>query len=69
VDFSQDIFLKQNIMETLLKIIEEKMLLIEQLEAKLIEAQKEIEYQQETKFTWYKKFTELENTLKENQDA
>jgi len=56
-------------METLVKIIEEKMLLIEQLEAKLIEAQKEIEYQKESKFTWYKKFTELENTLKENQDA
>jgi len=56
-------------METLLKIIEEKMLLIEQLQAKLMEAEKEIEYQQELKFTYYKKLTELESTLKINQDA
>lgn len=53
-------------METLVKIIEEKILLIEKLESQLIEAKKEIEYQQESKFTWYKKFTELENTLKNN---
>jgi len=53
-------------METLLKIIEEKLLLIEQLQAKLMEAQKEIEYQQGCKLDWYKKFTELESTLKNN---
>lgn len=53
-------------METLVKIIEEKILLIEKLESQLIEAKKEIEYQREQKLEWYKKFTELENTLKNN---
>jgi len=56
-------------METLLKIIEEKLLLIEQLQAKLMEAQKQVEYEQERKLDWYKKFTELEETLKINQNA
>jgi hypothetical protein len=53
-------------METLVKIIEEKMLLIEQLEAKLIETQKQVEWEQERKLDWYKKFNELESTLKNN---
>lgn len=50
-------------MKTLVKIIEEKMLLIEELEDQLVELQKEIEYQKERKFIWYKKFFELEKTL------
>ena len=50
-------------METLVKIIEEKMLLVEELEDQLIELQKELEYQKERKFEWYKKFVELEKTL------
>jgi hypothetical protein len=66
LDFSQDIFLKQNKMKTLLKIIEEKMLLIEQLQAKLVETQTELETQKDYKLTWFKKFTELESTLKNN---
>jgi hypothetical protein len=53
-------------METLVKIIEEKMLLIEQLQAKLVETQTELEYQKDYKLTWFKKFTELESTLKNN---
>lgn len=57
------IFFKNN-METLVKIIEEKMLLIEELEAKLIERKKQVEYEQERKLDWYRKFVELEETLK-----
>jgi len=53
-------------MKTLLKIIEEKMLLIEQLQAKLVETQTELETQKDYKLTWFKKFTELESTLKNN---
>jgi len=51
-------------METLVKIIEEKMLLIEELEAKLIERKKQVEYEQERKLDWYTKFIKLEETLK-----
>lgn len=51
-------------METLVKIIEEKMLLIEQLESQLVESQKEIKYQKDSKLDWYRKFVELEETLK-----
>lgn len=58
------IFFKNNIMETLVKIIEEKMLLIEQLESQLVESQKEIKYQKDSKLDWYRKFVELEETLK-----
>jgi len=58
------IFFKNNIMETLVKIIEEKMLLIEELEAKLIERKKQVEYEQERKLDWYTKFIKLEETLK-----
>jgi len=57
------IFFKNN-METLVKIIEEKMLLIEELEAKLIERKKQVEYEQERKLDWYTKFIKLEETLK-----
>jgi len=51
-------------METLVKIIEEKMLLIEQLENQLLQSKKELETEEESKLFWYKKFIELELTLK-----
>ena len=46
-------------METLLKIIEEKMLLIEQLQAQLIEQTKRAEENSKTMLYWYEKFNEL----------
>jgi len=46
-------------METLVKIIEEKMLLIEQLEAQLVKAKEESKKQTESMLYWYEKFTEL----------
>jgi len=61
------IFFKKN-METLVKIIEEKMLLIEQLESQLVESQKEIEYQKNSKLDWYRKFIKLEETLKPTEN-
>lgn len=50
-------------METLVKVIDEKMLLIDQLQNQLENAKKEIETANEFKFYWFKKFTELEKTL------
>jgi len=44
-------------METLLKILQEKMLLIEQLESQLIEQTKKAEESTKTMLYWYEKQT------------
>lgn len=56
-------------METLLKIIEEKMLLIEKLESQLIEAQNLVDLQKEetqkqtdSMLYWFDKFNKLNTT-------
>jgi len=46
-------------METLLKILQEKMLLIEQLEAQLIEQTKKAEESTKTMLYWYEKYNRL----------
>jgi uncharacterized coiled-coil protein SlyX len=50
-------------METLLKILQEKMLLIEQLESQLIAKDEKIAEQGKTIVYWYEKFNELESKL------
>jgi hypothetical protein len=52
-------------METLVKILQEKMLLIEQLEAQLVKAKEESKKQTESMLYWYEKCTALKN--KENE--
>jgi len=49
-------------METLLKILQEKMLLIEQLESQLIEQTKKAEESTKTMLYWYEKFNALKTT-------
>ena len=56
-------------METLVKIIEEKMLLIEQLENQLLQSKKELETEKESKFFWYKSYSELQSTLNTTTNA
>jgi len=46
-------------METLLKILQEKMLLIEQLESQLIEQTQKAEESTKTMLYWYEKFNRL----------
>jgi hypothetical protein len=54
-------------METLVKIIEEKMLLIEQLEAQLTEAKENAKKQTDSMLYWYEKCTAL-STLKTKEN-
>jgi len=46
-------------METLVKILQEKMLLIEQLESQLAEQTKRAEENSKTMLYWYEKFNNL----------
>jgi len=49
-------------METLLKIIEEKMMLIEELTKQLEEKTKQLKGQQNSCMFWYDKFNELKQS-------
>jgi hypothetical protein len=49
-------------METLLKILQEKMLLIEQLESQLIAKDATISEKEKTSFYWYEKHNALTTT-------
>jgi hypothetical protein len=55
-------------METLVKIIEEKMLLVEELHNEIETMQNLFDKEKESKLFWFKKFTELEETLKPKND-
>ena len=55
-------------METLVKIIEEKMLLIEQLESQLIKNEEVLKEKSDSLLYWYRKFNELELTLKPTEN-
>ena len=58
-------------METLLKILEEKLLVIEKLELRLIEMEKLLQTEKDSKIFWFAEFSKLEKEFilnpKENE--
>jgi hypothetical protein len=58
-------------METLLKILEEKLLVIEKLELRLIEMEKLLQTEKDSKIFWFAEFSKLEKKFilnpKENE--